>query len=285
MTGAPAGGLRALARSARRAAAGRLRVPRRLLVQPARRRRRRRRPVHGAGRVPRRPRPGAAVRRPGRRRAGRPGREDRAAGRTGRRVVTLTVNGDVDLPANAVAKIQQSSLLGEKFVELAAPGNEKPRGRARATTRASRSSGPTATSRSRSSSARCRWCSTAAGWRSCRRSTGSSARRCEGREADVRSTLDRARHLHRRPRRAEGGDQPGAGQRERARRHAGRRAPPRSTPRWTRIGPGLDVINQQRDLLVVDAAEPGPARRRRHADHQPVRGRHRRPTCSCCSRS
>jgi phospholipid/cholesterol/gamma-HCH transport system substrate-binding protein len=43
-------------------------------------------------------------------------------------LVTLTVNGDVDLPANAVAKIQQSSLLGEKFIELAAPGNEKPEG-------------------------------------------------------------------------------------------------------------------------------------------------------------
>jgi phospholipid/cholesterol/gamma-HCH transport system substrate-binding protein len=43
--------------------------------------------------------------------------------------VTLAVNGDVDLPANAVAAIQQSSLLGEKYVELAAPGNEPPRGR------------------------------------------------------------------------------------------------------------------------------------------------------------
>ena len=43
-------------------------------------------------------------------------------------LVTLTVDGDVDLPANAVAKIQQSSLLGEKFVELAAPGNEKAEG-------------------------------------------------------------------------------------------------------------------------------------------------------------
>ena len=30
-------------------------------------------------------------------------------------VVTLTVNGDVDLPANAVAAIQQSSLLGVLF--------------------------------------------------------------------------------------------------------------------------------------------------------------------------
>jgi phospholipid/cholesterol/gamma-HCH transport system substrate-binding protein len=39
-------------------------------------------------------------------------------------VVTVEVDGDVDLPANAVAMIQQSSLLGEKYVELAAPGTE-----------------------------------------------------------------------------------------------------------------------------------------------------------------
>lgn len=43
-------------------------------------------------------------------------------------LVTISVNGDVDLPANAVAAIQQSSLLGEKFVELAPPGNEEPQG-------------------------------------------------------------------------------------------------------------------------------------------------------------
>ena len=33
----------------------------------------------------------------------------------------LAVNGDVELPADAVANVRQSSLLGEKFVELAAP--------------------------------------------------------------------------------------------------------------------------------------------------------------------
>ena len=43
-------------------------------------------------------------------------------------VVTVQVDGDVDLPANAVAMIQQSSLLGEKYVELAGPGGEAPRG-------------------------------------------------------------------------------------------------------------------------------------------------------------
>jgi phospholipid/cholesterol/gamma-HCH transport system substrate-binding protein len=35
-------------------------------------------------------------------------------------VVTLLVNGDVRLPANAGAELRQSSLLGEKFVELSA---------------------------------------------------------------------------------------------------------------------------------------------------------------------
>ena len=43
-------------------------------------------------------------------------------------VVTVEVDGDVDLPANAVAMIQQSSLLGEKYVELAAPGGEAAQG-------------------------------------------------------------------------------------------------------------------------------------------------------------
>jgi len=42
--------------------------------------------------------------------------------------VTILVNGDVELPANAVAAIQQSSLLGEKYVELAPPGNVEPTG-------------------------------------------------------------------------------------------------------------------------------------------------------------
>lgn len=46
--------------------------------------------------------------------------------------VTMTINGHVRLPANATATLAQSSLLGEKYVELAAPKNEKPRGRLRA---------------------------------------------------------------------------------------------------------------------------------------------------------
>ncbi len=46
--------------------------------------------------------------------------------------VTLEVNGKVDLPANAYANIGQSSLLGEKYVELSPPPDpEQARGRLR----------------------------------------------------------------------------------------------------------------------------------------------------------
>ncbi|MBB4684944.1 MCE family protein [Amycolatopsis jiangsuensis] len=44
-------------------------------------------------------------------------------------LVAMTVNGDIALPANARAELRQSSLLGEKFVELGAPGAEQPAGR------------------------------------------------------------------------------------------------------------------------------------------------------------
>lgn len=46
--------------------------------------------------------------------------------------VTLVVNGDVRMPANADARLRQSSLLGEKFVELSPPGREPARGDLRA---------------------------------------------------------------------------------------------------------------------------------------------------------
>jgi phospholipid/cholesterol/gamma-HCH transport system substrate-binding protein len=38
-------------------------------------------------------------------------------------LVTMKVNGDVKLPANALANVKQSSLLGEKYIELATPGD------------------------------------------------------------------------------------------------------------------------------------------------------------------
>ncbi|MEV0682094.1 MCE family protein [Actinosynnema sp. NPDC050436] len=42
--------------------------------------------------------------------------------------VTVLVNGGVRLPANAVAKLRQSALLGEKFVELAKPAEGREEG-------------------------------------------------------------------------------------------------------------------------------------------------------------
>ncbi|MPY83553.1 MAG: MCE family protein [Actinophytocola sp.] len=44
-------------------------------------------------------------------------------------IVDLVINGDVDLPANAVAELRQSSLLGEKFVDLRPPAGVEPVGR------------------------------------------------------------------------------------------------------------------------------------------------------------
>ncbi|HIV59518.1 MAG TPA: MCE family protein [Candidatus Stackebrandtia faecavium] len=42
--------------------------------------------------------------------------------------VEVQINPEVDLPANAIARLRQTSLLGEKFVDLSAPTEEKPKG-------------------------------------------------------------------------------------------------------------------------------------------------------------
>jgi phospholipid/cholesterol/gamma-HCH transport system substrate-binding protein len=44
-------------------------------------------------------------------------------------LLTMTINGDVDLPANATAKIGQTSLLGSLHVELAPPQDVPPAGK------------------------------------------------------------------------------------------------------------------------------------------------------------
>ncbi|CAM5277603.1 MCE family protein OS=Streptomyces tendae OX=1932 GN=GUR47_10375 PE=4 SV=1 [Streptomyces tendae] len=43
--------------------------------------------------------------------------------------VTMEINGEVRLPADATARLEQSSLLGEKYVELVAPAKETGAGR------------------------------------------------------------------------------------------------------------------------------------------------------------
>ena len=44
-------------------------------------------------------------------------------------LVTMRINGDVDLPANATAKVGQTSLLGSQHIELAPPTDAAPQGR------------------------------------------------------------------------------------------------------------------------------------------------------------
>jgi phospholipid/cholesterol/gamma-HCH transport system substrate-binding protein len=46
-------------------------------------------------------------------------------------LLTLAVNGSVELPANAVARLRQTSVLGEKFVELGPPRLGTPMGKLR----------------------------------------------------------------------------------------------------------------------------------------------------------
>ncbi|MFC6340796.1 MCE family protein, partial [Nocardioides hankookensis] len=46
----------------------------------------------------------------------------------GHAVVTMDLRKDVDLPANAIAEIRQTSLLGEKFVSLSPPTDVAPQG-------------------------------------------------------------------------------------------------------------------------------------------------------------
>ncbi|MCV7381325.1 mammalian cell entry protein [Mycobacterium alsense] len=46
-------------------------------------------------------------------------------------LVTMRLNGDVDLPANATAKIGTTSLLGSYHIELAPPRSEAPQGKLR----------------------------------------------------------------------------------------------------------------------------------------------------------
>ncbi|MFF9483807.1 MCE family protein [Streptomyces sp. NPDC014676] len=43
--------------------------------------------------------------------------------------VTMEINGDVRLPADATARLEQSSLLGEKYIQLVAPAKETGAGR------------------------------------------------------------------------------------------------------------------------------------------------------------
>lgn len=88
--------------------------------------------------------------------------------------VTLRINGDVELPAGTSARLEQSSLLGEKYVQLVAPRNGT--GSLRAGDRIP-CHAPAATPRSRRSSAPCRCSSTAAASTSSRRSPPSSTRR------------------------------------------------------------------------------------------------------------
>ena len=103
-------------------------------------------------------------------------------------LVTMRLNGDVDLPANATATIGQTSLLGSLHIELGPPT-------ARAAGQAARRSliplvagAPIRTPIRRWQHCRC--CSTAAESARCRTSPRRSPQRFAGREDDLRSLIE-----------------------------------------------------------------------------------------------
>jgi phospholipid/cholesterol/gamma-HCH transport system substrate-binding protein len=163
-------------------------------------------------------------------------------------LVTISVNDDVDLPANAVAAIQQSSLLGEKYVELAAPGNEEPEGdlrdeplipleRTNRNVEVEELLGAVSLVLNGGGLAQLQ---------TINRELGEAL---EGRESEVRDTLDQLdtfiggldQQKAEISRALDSADQLAA-------TLAGRTATIETA--LDTIGPGLDVINQQRDLLV-----------------------------------
>ena len=163
-------------------------------------------------------------------------------------VVTISVNRDVELPANAVAAIQQSSLLGEKYVELAPPGNEEPQGQLGDDARIplDRTNRNVEVEELLGALSLVLNGGGLAQLQTINRELGEAL---EGREAEIKNTLDQLDTFI-------GGldEQKAEINRalDRANELAGTLAARTATIEnaLDTIGPGLDVINQQRDLLV-----------------------------------
>jgi phospholipid/cholesterol/gamma-HCH transport system substrate-binding protein len=163
-------------------------------------------------------------------------------------VVTLAVNGDVELPANAVAAIQQSSLLGEKYVELAPPGNEEPEGRLGDDSRIplDRTNRNVEVEELLGALSLVLNGGGLAQLQTINRELGDAL---EGREAEIKDTLDQLDTFI-------GGLDAQKEEINRALDRANELAATLSARTATienaldAIGPGLDVINEQRDLLV-----------------------------------
>lgn len=162
--------------------------------------------------------------------------------------VTVVVNGDVDLPANAVAAIQQSSLLGEKYVELAPPGNAVPAGdlRDRPVIPLERTNRNVEVEELLGAVSLVLNGGGLAQLQTINRELGEAM---AGREGELKNTLDQLNTFI-------GGLDAQKAEISRALDSANRLAETLAARTATirtaldTIGPGLDVINQQRDLLV-----------------------------------
>ncbi|BDB41724.1 mammalian cell entry protein [Mycobacterium kiyosense] len=103
-------------------------------------------------------------------------------------LVTMRIDGDVRLPANATAKLGQTSLLGSMHIELAPPKDAPPVGHW-STDRSSRCRMPACIPPPSRPWPRCRCCSTVGDWVSLQEITQAVAKAFAGRENDMRSLL------------------------------------------------------------------------------------------------
>ena len=113
----------------------------------------------------------------------------------------MLINGSVRLPANAIAEVQQSSLLGEQYVALSAPPGIPPHGAPGQ--RRGDPAGPHHQQRHRGggASARCRCCSTAAGSAQLHMITTQLNAALAGNEPQIRALLGQLAHADRQPER------------------------------------------------------------------------------------
>ncbi|CAM5517530.1 MCE family protein [Streptomyces californicus] len=185
--------------------------------------------------------------------------------------VTMQVNGRVELPANAYARLEQSSLLGEKYIQLAPP----PEGTARGTLA---SAGRIPFSRTNRNPeveevfGALSMLLNGGGVNQLKTITTELNKALAGQEPQIRSVPEAGRHPRHEPGREQGRHHQGARRRQPARRH----------PRHPQTGrgngphrpqPGLKVLEKQRG----SSATPTSATTSACAATTPSRSNSRRP--------
>ena len=172
--------------------------------------------------------------------------------------VEVEIRGDTELPANATATIRQTSLLGEKFVSLAAARDRRRRPRCSPTAPRSRSSAPARTPRSRRSSGALSLLLNGGGIDKLRTIATEVNAALEGREDSVKSLLTQVAVVHGPARRQQATTSSTPSSRSTGSPRASRQQQPKIDLALEELPSALLSIDRQRDDLVADAPGPRP---------------------------